>query len=129
VLGLVATLDPWYMANSLAREFLPTTDIPTMVASVREIEALVAVGQRRTVSQILIEIMGDGDERRMWELDTALRPYGEHGDTNALLHQAWRRYPFGSRASRTPHTPSESPGGMPSARPHSPARTRTSRST
>jgi hypothetical protein len=46
--------------------------------------------------------MAAGDERQKWELETALRPYGEHGDTNPLLYQAWRRYPFGSRASRNP---------------------------
>jgi hypothetical protein len=102
VLGLVATLDPWYMANSLAREFLPKTEIPIMVASVREIEALVSIGQRRSASQILTEIMAAGDERQKWELETALRPYSEYGDANPLLHQAWRRYPFGSRASRNP---------------------------
>lgn len=100
ILGLIATLDPWYMANSLAREFLPKTDIPTTVASAREIEALVAVGQRRPASQILMEIMSEDNERRMWELGTALKQYGEHGDENPLLQQAWRRYPFGSHASR-----------------------------
>ena len=73
MLGLVATLDPWYMANSMAREFLPATDIPTMVASVREVEHLVGIGQRRSVSGVLSEIMRPDDERRTWELGTACR--------------------------------------------------------
>jgi hypothetical protein len=68
VLGLVATLDPWYMANSMAREFLPATDIPTMVASVREVEHLVGIAQRRSVSGVLSEIMRADDERRTWKL-------------------------------------------------------------
>ena len=50
MLGLVATLDPWYMANSMAREFLPAPEIPTMVASAREVEHLVAIGQRLSAS-------------------------------------------------------------------------------
>jgi hypothetical protein len=66
MLGLVATLDPWYMANSMAREFLPATDIPTMVASVREVEHLVGIGQRRPVSGVLSEIMRPDDERQTW---------------------------------------------------------------
>lgn len=95
VLGLVATLDPWYMANSLARGFLPTTDITTMVASARELEHLVAIGQRRSVSGVLSEIMRPGDERQTWELDTALEAFAGPADRNPLLEEAWGRLPFG----------------------------------
>lgn len=94
VLGLVATLDPWYMANSMAREFLPTTDIPTMVASAREIENLVAIGQRRSASGVLKEIMRPDDERQAWELGTALGSFGEATDRNPLLDEAWAHLPF-----------------------------------
>ena len=94
MLGLVATLDPWYMANSMAREFLPATDIPTMVASVREIEHLVGIGQRRPVSGVLSEIMRPDDERRTWELGTALGAFDEPADRNPLLDSAWARLPF-----------------------------------
>jgi hypothetical protein len=94
MLGLVATLDPWYMANSMAREFLPATDIPTMVASVREVEHLVGIGQRRPVSGVLSEIMRPGDERRTWELGTALGAFDESADRNPLLDSAWARLPF-----------------------------------
>jgi hypothetical protein len=93
-LGLVATLDPWYVANSMAREFLPATDIPTMVASAREVENLVAIGQRRPASQALKEIMRPDDERRTWELGTALGSFGEATDHNPLLDEAWARLPF-----------------------------------
>jgi hypothetical protein len=48
ILGIVATLDPWYMANSfLGRNVLPACDVPVTVCSVREIEFLVSLGQRR----------------------------------------------------------------------------------
>jgi hypothetical protein len=94
MLGLVATLDPWYMANSMAREFLPATDIPTMVASAREVEHLVGIGQRRPVSGVLSEIMRPDDERRTWELSTALGAFDEPADRNPLLDEAWARLPF-----------------------------------
>jgi hypothetical protein len=100
VLGLVATLDPWYMANSFAREFLPATEIPTMVASVREIEHLVGIGQRRRVSEILMEIMRPDDERRTWELGTALQAFDDRADRNPLLDEAWGRLPFDDLARR-----------------------------
>jgi predicted outer membrane lipoprotein len=95
VMGMVGTLDPWYIANSLARSFLPATDLPTMVASVRDIEHLVAVGQRRPVSGALAEIIQDGDERQTWELGVALRDFYQPGDRNPLLQRAWERLPFG----------------------------------
>jgi hypothetical protein len=93
-LGLVATLDPWYMANSMAREFLPKTDIPTMVASAGEVEHLVGIGQRRSAAEVLSEIMRSDDERRTWELGTALGAFGEPVDRNPLLDGAWARLPF-----------------------------------
>ena len=94
MLGLVATLDPWYMANSMAREFLPPTDITTMVASARELEHLVAIGQRQPVSRVLGEIMRPDDQRQTWELDTALEAFAEPADRNPLLEEAWARLPF-----------------------------------
>jgi len=98
MLGIVATLDPWYMANSFGRALLPEPEVPTMVASVREIEALVAIGQRRSASTILIEVTAKDDERRFWELETALGSYSLPGDRNPLLQDAWQRYPFGHQA-------------------------------
>jgi hypothetical protein len=94
MLGLVATLDPWYMANSMAREFLPVPDIPTMVASAREVEHLVAIGQRQPASRVLTEIMRPDDQRQTWELDTALGAFTDPADRNPLLEEAWARLPF-----------------------------------
>jgi F420-dependent methylenetetrahydromethanopterin dehydrogenase len=75
IVGMVATLDPWYNANGFARDFLPPTEISTVVADVRDIEMLVAIGQRRSVAQILKEITDENDERKMWELGLALRDF------------------------------------------------------
>jgi hypothetical protein len=104
VIGMVGTLDPWYIANSLARSFLPATDVPTIVSSVRDIEYLVAVGQRRQVSGVLAEIVRDGDERQTWELGVALRDFYQHGDRNPLLQRAWERLPFGNETNKVRKT-------------------------
>jgi hypothetical protein len=100
VMGMVGTLDPWYIANSLARSFLPTTDVPTIVASVRDIEHMVAVGQRGSISRVLAEIVREGDQRQTWELGVALRDFYQPGDRNPLLQRAWERLPFGSEARK-----------------------------
>jgi hypothetical protein len=101
---MVGTLDPWYIANSLARSFLPATDVPTIVSSVRDIEYLVAVGQRRQVSGVLAEIERDGDERQTWELGVALRDFYQHGDRNPLLQRAWERLPLGNETKKVRKT-------------------------
>lgn len=82
IIGMVATLDPWYRANSMARPFLPPTEVPTVVASVREIELLIAIGQRRSASEILAEIMVAGDERQTWEMGVALDNFHDDADRN-----------------------------------------------
>lgn len=96
VYGLVATLDSWYIANSpLARVLLPEPEIPTLVASARCLEQLVAIGQRRPATQVLAEIIGD-TERRTWDLSTALQHYAADGDDNPILRATWDQYPFRS---------------------------------
>ncbi|HXL19367.1 MAG TPA: hypothetical protein VN961_17770, partial [Streptosporangiaceae bacterium] len=96
ILGLVTTLDPWYMANSgLARTLLPTPEIPTMVASARALEHLIAIGQRQPAAPILAEILGD-QEQRTWDLANALTHYTDQGDSNPILRHAWELYPFRS---------------------------------
>ena len=94
IIGMVGTLDPWYNANSFARDFLPATDIPTVVADVRDIEMLIGIGQQRSVAQILREITDENDERKMWELGLALRSYQVASDRNPILEEAWQRLPF-----------------------------------
>ncbi|MGN9812573.1 hypothetical protein ACTMSW_24870 [Micromonospora sp. BQ11] len=94
ILAMVATLDPWYMANSfLGREVLPTCDVPVTVCSARDIEFLVGIGQRTPVGPILAEIVTDPD-RSTWSLGIALKPYRLADDRNPLLDQAWKQYPF-----------------------------------
>ncbi|WP_328463486.1 hypothetical protein OHA21_38060 [Actinoplanes sp. NBC_00393] len=99
IIGMVATLDPWYIANSFGRDFLPTPALPTIVASVRDIEHLVAIGQRRSASDILTQIMSAGDERQAWDLGIALNDFRDPDDTNPLLMQAWNRLPFAESAA------------------------------
>ncbi|WP_157546758.1 hypothetical protein [Hamadaea tsunoensis] len=94
ILGLVATLDPWYIANSMARPLLPATKVPVMVASVREIEHLVGIGQRRSVGGVLTEIMNPSEVRQYWELGVALGPFDAPNDRNPLLDDAWSRLVF-----------------------------------
>ncbi|RAO29972.1 hypothetical protein PSN13_05171 [Micromonospora saelicesensis] len=94
ILAMVATLDPWYMANSfLGHEVLPTCDVPVTVCSARDIEFLVSIGQRTPVGPILTEIVTD-PERSTWSLGIALKPYRLTNDRNPLLDQAWKQYPF-----------------------------------
>jgi hypothetical protein len=73
--------------------------LPTIVASVRDIEHLVAIGQRRSASDILTQIMSAGDERQTWDLGVALNDFRDPDDTNPLLMQAWNRLPFAESAA------------------------------
>lgn len=103
--GLVATLDSWYIANSPpARALLPEPAIPTLVASARCLEHLVAIGQRRPAARVLAEVLGD-TERRTWDLSTALAHYGDDGDDNPILRAAWNQYPFGSELTEDADDP------------------------
>jgi hypothetical protein len=102
--GLVATLDHWYVANSPpARALLPEPAIPTLVASARSVENLVAIGQRQPAAKILAEILSDA-ERQTWDLDTSLARYSTDGDDNPILRAAWNQYPF---AGQNPGQPSQ----------------------
>jgi hypothetical protein len=96
VLGLVTTLDPWYIANSgLARALLPTPDIPTLVTSARALENLIAIGQRQPAVPIIAGIAAD-PEQRTWDLATALTHHSRQDDANPILRDAWNQYPFGT---------------------------------
>ena len=93
-LGLVAALDPWYMSNSTAtRALLPQPAVPTVVASLPELETLVAIGQRLRASEVLQRITDD-PEMRASMLGSALNRFAEPGDENPILQAAWQRYPF-----------------------------------
>lgn len=92
-IALVATLDPWYVANFGARDLTYKPQVQTLVASVRSIETLVGIGQRRPVSEILRQI-ADDTEMSTWDLGTALGGFQEPTDTNPILDTAWAKYPF-----------------------------------
>jgi hypothetical protein len=93
---MVATLDPWYVANSLGRAFLPTPVLPTLVAPLRDIEQLVAIGQQRPISGMLQEIVQAGDERQTLELGTALQQFYDADTRNPMLQEAFDRLPIRS---------------------------------
>jgi hypothetical protein len=93
-IGMVATLDPWYVANSLGRTFLPTPALPTLVAPLRDIEQLIGIGQHQSVSAILQQIVQAADERQTWELGTALQQFRGANDRNPLLQEAFDRLPI-----------------------------------
>jgi hypothetical protein len=80
---------------------LPEPEIPTLVASTRCLEYLVAIGQRRPAAWVLAEIIVD-TERRTWDLSTALAHYAAEGDDNPILRAAWNMYPFDSDESGQP---------------------------
>lgn len=95
VIGVVAMLDSSYgMNGTFVRKLLPETDVPVLVASARELEMLVAIGQRQDVGAILQEII-DG-EKSTWHLGPALTEHYEQGDQNPLHEASWAKYPWGA---------------------------------
>jgi len=95
VIGVVATLDSSYgMNGTFVRQLLPETDIPVLVASARELEMLVAIGQRQEIGPILQGIV-DG-EKSTWHLGPALTEHYQQGDQNPLHEASWAKYPWGS---------------------------------
>jgi hypothetical protein len=97
MIGMIATLDSWYWSNSpFMRDQLPTPAIPTSIASSRQLEILVAIGQRLSAGKVLKEILDD-EEKRSWQLGSALNSYSQQDDKNPLLLAAWQQYPFGDK--------------------------------
>jgi hypothetical protein len=94
VIGVVTTLDSSYgMNGTFVRQLLPETDIPVLVASARELEMLVAIGQRQEIGPILQGIV-DG-EKSTWHLGPALTEHYQQGDQNPLHEASWAKYPWG----------------------------------
>jgi hypothetical protein len=94
-IGIVATLDPWYLANSpWMRELLPSVHTPTIVASIREIEHLVGFGKNESVSLLLRQLMDPSDYRHGWDLGGAITRTQKAEPTNTLLDKVWESYPF-----------------------------------
>jgi hypothetical protein len=93
IIGMVATLDSAYGMNGVfVRKLLPDTDVPVLVASARDIEMLVAIGQREDINPILQGIVSG--EQATWHLGPALSEHYQQGDKNPLHEAAWAKYPF-----------------------------------
>ena len=93
-LGVVATLEPYWSANSpLVRRLLPEPALPVTVASIRELERFVDVSRAHGDPTCLADVLRD-PERREWNLENALP--AEVVPRNPILQAAWATYPLRS---------------------------------
>ncbi len=91
LIGLVITLEPYFQSNSdLVWSSRPETKTPVMVAASRELEALVTITDVG-VDEVLVDLVAD-EELSRWNLGNAVAKH-QRG-RNAILDQAWDRYPF-----------------------------------
>ena len=76
IVGIVATSDPFFMANAGLEEYGSMGVTPSMVASVRSIEHLTT---RQDAIEVLLRVFGD-EERRRWDFEQAIdgAPPGRH---------------------------------------------------
>ncbi|WP_431929846.1 hypothetical protein [Nonomuraea jabiensis] len=94
ILGLVITLEPFYLIN--AYDFLPARTTPVYVASAEELERLVTVTST-TASQLLLEHHAERAEG--WHVRESFA--GHTFERNPIVESAWQRYPW-SGASTDP---------------------------
>lgn len=95
VLGMIVTLEPYWMANSpLLRDLMtvPAPSIPTMVASCRDLEHVVGAWSGGGAASTLLEVYTD-PERSRSNLGTAL-PASALKRKNRLLEEAWKHIPW-----------------------------------
>ena len=93
-IGVVVTCEPHYLSNTeWAREMLNEAPMPTLTASLSEVEDLVVLSAEEIESQLLA-IVNDPD-RSTWSLGNAL----DHKDNkaNPILQAAWDAYPWPRR--------------------------------
>ena len=91
-LAIVATLEPYWAANNpFLAGFLPEPEIPTIIASARELERLVDLVRVVGGPQPLIDAAAHED-RRTQGLESALPDIVV--PKNPILEEAWNRYPF-----------------------------------
>jgi hypothetical protein len=91
MIGLVVTMEPFYMANAHPyRQLLPTGRVPYRLCSAYEVEQLVTVTDQ-TVGRLLLTHMSD-PTREEWAIQLALTGH-EHG-TNAVIDAAWATLPW-----------------------------------
>lgn len=112
-IGLVITAEPFYLGNSEgAKQRLEGVAIPTMTASLRELERLVTISPA-DIEKRLVEVVSD-EERSTWMLSQALNDVA-HGKQNQVLSRAWDSYwpdgmgdPLASGALQMPRTEASS---------------------
>jgi hypothetical protein len=89
--GVVVTGEPHYLANSAwMRELLRPAPFPTLVASLRDVEHLMALPIEEIAAQ-LVSIVSD-PEKSTFNLSLALDL--AKGIQNPVLEGAWNEYPW-----------------------------------
>ncbi|MFJ5850840.1 hypothetical protein [Streptomyces sp. NPDC092903] len=89
--GIVVTMEPYHLVNSPEfRNILPTTDVPTLVASANELEDAVVATDPGLEQALLAQI--EQPTPAGWFLRTLVdgRPV-----INPILDEAWSAYPWG----------------------------------
>lgn len=87
ILGLVITLEPFYLVN--AYNFLPATTTPVYVASAEELERLVTVTST-TASQLMLQ--HHMEHAVGWHVRESFA--GHTFEPNPIVESAWHRYPW-----------------------------------
>jgi hypothetical protein len=88
MIGLIVTSDPFYMSNTpFLGKHLRQADIPTLYASMRELEHLVSLPPEQ-IALTLLSIATDA-ERATWHLGSALKDAPHH--QNTILDAAWQK--------------------------------------
>lgn len=90
--NIIVTAEPYYMANSDGmRDLLDDVAIPTLTASLSELEALVCLSADAIAEQMTA--IADDPERSTWTLGSALRE-SIRGVRNPILQRAFDSYPW-----------------------------------
>jgi len=106
-IGIVVTAEPFYTANSqFMREKMNTCPIPTIIASLREIEHIVCIDPADLEGR-LVAVVHD-PERSTWNLSSSIPPSPGESPHNPILEAAFRQYrwPDTERVA-APSSPSE----------------------
>ncbi|HSH60960.1 MAG TPA: hypothetical protein VK988_15245 [Acidimicrobiales bacterium] len=90
IIGLVATLEPYFQCNSDLVWRRDAGAVPVLLASSRELENLVAISERG-VDDLLLEVTARG-ELGQWNLGRAIAE--SNLGRNPILDRAWDTYPF-----------------------------------
>lgn len=109
LIGLVVTAEPFYLANSGIPEYGQHGEVPTLVASLREIEHLVAVPPVKQIVPSLLEIIDD-PEQSTWALSTSMQNRFPGAKRNRVLDEAWAEFSwlgpsFWQKTGATPPLP------------------------